>query len=130
MQYNTKQGREILEFITSCTDFVTVADIMEYIGKNSLNIGQTTVYRHLERLEEEGKITKHVFDGKQGAFYTKKGSDALLKCEHCGRITKLDCPDLDHLYRHFEKEHAINISASKTVFYGECEKCLKGEKNV
>ena len=93
-------------------------------------MGLTTVYRQLERLAQQGLVHKVVTD--QGAYYQyctshDESSCFLLKCEKCGAIRHLDCSHLGELYRHLEQEHHFRIDPRRTLFYGLCEACSKGE---
>jgi Fur family ferric uptake transcriptional regulator len=93
-------------------------------------VGQTTIYRHLEKLAAEGKIRKYTLRGDKGACYQYINNDRKcrehfhLKCETCGGLIHADCGLLDKVRRHLLGSHHFQIDMLKTVFYGTCKKCL------
>jgi Fur family ferric uptake transcriptional regulator len=126
--YNTRQRKRILDYMLSLGDsHVTANQMVRYFEDEETAIGQTTVYRHLEKLAEDGKIHKYVLNGSACYQYIK-GQECRehfhLKCEECGALIHLDCTLLDEIQRHVLHKHRFKINSLKTVFYGKCEKCL------
>ncbi|MBQ6117415.1 MAG: transcriptional repressor [Oscillospiraceae bacterium] len=127
MTYMTRQQREVLRCIENCADGACAAELTEQLHREGARVGLTTVYRQLERLEQQGLVHKVVTD--QGARYqycsgAHSGRDCfLLKCERCGRIEHLDCSHLGELYSHILAEHHFRINPRRTLFYGLCQRC-------
>ena len=125
--YMTRQQREVLRCIENCADGACAAELTEQLHREGARVGLTTVYRQLERLEQQGLVHKVVTD--QGARYQScsgahSGRDCfLLKCERCGRIEHLDCSHLGELYSHILAEHHFRINPRRTLFYGLCQRC-------
>jgi Fur family ferric uptake transcriptional regulator len=123
----TRQQREVLRCIENCADGACAAELTEQLHREGARVGLTTVYRQLERLEQQGLVHKVVTD--QGARYqycsgAHSGRDCfLLKCERCGRIEHLDCSHLGELYSHILAEHHFRINPRRTLFYGLCQRC-------
>ncbi|QNL43815.1 transcriptional repressor [Oscillibacter hominis] len=131
MPYTTKQQRAVLSCIAAHQDgHVTAQELAEELHSQGESVGLATVYRHLERLEQSGRI--HKISTEDGACYQycdhPEGGCFLLKCERCGRIQHMDCLHLEPLYRHIAQEHRFVINPRKTMFYGLCETCAKEEK--
>jgi Fur family ferric uptake transcriptional regulator len=131
--YRTRQGQCILDYMKSLGDnHVTVNQIVRYFEDAEEGIGQTTVYRHLERLTAEGKIRKYVlFEDKSTCYqYIDNEKECRehfhLKCEICGALIHMDCDFLKKIERHLLRKHNFQIDMLKTVFYGTCKKCLAG----
>jgi Fur family ferric uptake transcriptional regulator len=131
--YRTKQREAIRSYIVSLEGSdVTAAQIVEHFKKADVAIGRTTVYRFLDRMVERGELRRYTIDGKVGSFYQLvDGGDNChvhfhLKCEDCGSLEHLDCDELEEIQLHVFKEHAFQVNALKTVFYGKCSTC--GEK--
>ena len=126
MSYMTKQQQAVLACIRGCADGVGAAELTELLHRQG-EVGLTTVYRQLERLEKAGKVHKLVTDtGAKYQFCTcaASGRDCfLLKCEKCGTVQHVDCSRLAPLYRHLEEEHGFAIDAHRTLFYGLCRRC-------
>lgn len=130
MDYKTKQRDAIYNYIEEKRDrYVTVAELAEHFKKARVSIGLTTIYRHLEKLEDCGKVRKYHLDGQSAACFkaTAEKENFLMKCEDCGDLVEFNCHDLEHLYNHFNDEHHFAINPYKTVFYGKCGKCKTAE---
>jgi Fur family ferric uptake transcriptional regulator len=109
---------------------ITANQIARHFADGENAVGQTTIYRHLERLAAEGRIRKYILSGDKGACYQYIHNDAKcrehfhLKCEICGGLIHADCDLLDQIQRHLLGSHRFRIDMLKTVFYGTCKKCL------
>ena len=131
MTYMTKQQRAVLDCLRGTQDGCNATELCEALHRKGEQVGLTTVYRQLERLEKQGMVHKIVTD--EGAYYQycnarEHGSDCfLIKCEHCGRMEHVDCSHLGELYRHLMAEHHFVINPRRTLFYGLCEQCSQGE---
>ena len=128
--YNTKQREAILSYIASLEGtHATAAQILEHLANKGFSISRPTVYRHLEKLTENGKIRRYTTDGISAACYqyAESGADCHdhvhLKCEDCGKLIHLECNKLDEIQQHFSSSHAFRVNALKTVFYGQCYNC-------
>mgnify|MGYP001179327538 CR=1 FL=1 len=85
--------------------YVTVMDIENYLKENDCQVGLTTIYRHLEKMEKDGIVTKFSVEGQPGACfqYIEQGENQdcfYIKCEECGEVTKMECHHLAELYSH------------------------------
>jgi len=130
--YNTKQREAIIGYIGSLKDeHVTAAQIVRYFKQENVAIGRTTIYRHVEKLTQTGKLRRYVTDGVSGACYqnTDDTEDCQthlhLKCEDCGELQHMECEELSGIRQHFLLDHGFSINASKTVFYGKCGNCAQ-----
>jgi Fur family ferric uptake transcriptional regulator len=133
--YHTRQGLFILDYMKSLGDsHVTVGQIVRHFENTGDLIGQTTIYRHLERLAAEGKIRKYVLHGDKSTCYQYIDNEAKcrehfhLKCESCGTLIHMDCDFLNRIESHVFNKHNFQINRLKTVFYGTCKKCFAGKE--
>lgn len=110
---------------------VTAAQVYEELKKQDCAIGNTTVYRYLERLVDEGMVNKYMIDANSPAcfefvgkqMHQGKGSCFHCKCEKCGKLIHLHCEELEMIASHLQKEHQFTLDPLRTVFYGSCEEC-------
>ncbi|URN84078.1 Fur family transcriptional regulator [Acetobacterium wieringae] len=108
---------------------ITVTMIAEFLEKQGTPVGVTTIYRHLDKLVEQGELQKYIIDGVTSACFQYIGDEAHchehfhLKCENCGTLIHLECGYMNDLYTHVLKHHAFDINSFKTVFYGLCKGC-------
>ncbi|MDR2176482.1 MAG: transcriptional repressor [Treponema sp.] len=129
--YRTRQGEDILSYIRSLDGrHVTVSGIARHFAGRDGSIGQTTIYRHLERLAAEGTIRKYALgDGKSACYQYVDDKAACrehfhLVCERCGALIHVDCDLLEEIRAHLLCEHTFRVDTLKTVFYGTCGGCL------
>lgn len=125
MDYKTKQRETILNYIQQQKNrYVTANELWNAFQKNGTEIGLTTIYRHLEKLENKGVIRKYNINGSSACYKMAEKEDRfLLKCENCGQLVRFNCRDLESLYAHFNQAHHFAINPYKTVFYGKCSRC-------
>ena len=132
LTYKTKQRDLLLEYLEANPEtHITVSDVCEYFKSKDVAIGQTTIYRHLERMVDEGLVNKYTIDPNSPACfeYIPKGhhcgDDVCFhcKCEKCGKLIHLHCDELMDLGAHLKSEHQFTLDPRRTVFYGMCEEC-------
>ncbi len=132
-KYKTKQREILLDYFKNVPGtHVTAADVCEYFKSREAHIGQSTIYRHLESLVDEGLLKKYTIDGSSPACfeYVKPDSHAdaevcfHCKCEKCGKLIHLHCEELDEIQTHLNSEHHFRLDPVRTVFYGLCDQCM------
>lgn len=131
-KYKTKQRERLLKYLESVSgSHVTAADVCAYFKAGGENIGQSTIYRQLESLVDEGIINKYIIDGNSPACFEYVGADHHAdaevcyhcKCEKCGKLIHLHCEELEEIQTHLLDEHRFRMDPIRTVFYGLCENC-------
>lgn len=127
--YNTKQRDEIVEFFSRHRGKCFSAK--DIIRSGEIKSGEATVYRTLSKLAENG-VLKRFTDGASGACYQLAESSDCdkhfhLKCEKCGKLIHIDCGFMAEIKQHIESDHDFYVDLGKTVFYGLCGACSKGE---
>ena len=61
--YKTKQREQLLDYMKTVPGkHFTVNDVCEYLHRQGSTIGQTTVYRQIEKMVDEGIMQKYVID--------------------------------------------------------------------
>ena len=133
LKYRTKQREILLGYLETVPGVhITAGDVCEYFKSQGAPIGQSTVYRQLESLVDEGLINKYIIDGNSPACfeYVGEGShrDAEVcfhcKCKKCGKLIHLQCDELEEIQTHLFTEHCFKMDPKRTVFYGLCEDCM------
>ena len=130
-KYNTKQQELILNYLKQNHEKDLSAQmIVNYIIKKNKQCSQTTVYRQLKRLVEEGVVDKYYIDSNSVSSYYKYIKDNKCKehfhfrCEKCGKTMHLENNDLEKIETALEKEYKVKLDPSKTVLYGKCNGCI------
>ena len=105
---------------------------MSYFQNLKVEVGLTTIYRHLNRLVDRGLVKKFYIDDKSAACFeyiqNKDAAEKLvqqfhLKCITCDQLVHFECHEIADWQRHIEEDHKFEIDPARTVFYGTCEKC-------
>lgn len=96
---NTQAKTDILALINTSEKALSHSDIQ---GKLNADYNRVTVYRVLERLEEEGKIHK---------FVNVDGIVNFAKCSHCDDIHH-------HNHLHFNCERCKSVTCIDNVMPG------------
>ena len=133
-KYRTRQREELMQFFReNAGTHLTAQDVGAHLKAEGSKIGQSTVYRELERLVDEGVLNKYIIDGNSPACFEyvqpeehHAGENCFhCKCEKCGKLIHLHCEELEELGGHLFTEHHFQMDPRRTVFYGICEECLK-----
>ena len=129
--YRTRQKEELTEYLMKRegTD-LTAAQLHADFGAMGLNMGMATIYRHLDKLVEEGTVRKYTIGATNSACYEfiglHEGSPVdcfHCKCENCGKLIHLRCEELVGIQKHIDATHGFAIDPMRTVFYGICADC-------
>ncbi|MBQ9065454.1 MAG: transcriptional repressor [Blautia sp.] len=132
-KYKTKQREILLSYFQSVPGVhITASDVCDYCKKHEVPIGQSTIYRQLESLVDEGLITKYTIDKNSPACFEYTGAGSRenadichhCKCEKCGKLIHLHCDEIEELQTHLLAEHHFKLNPMRTVFYGLCDQCI------
>ncbi len=132
-KYKTKQRELLLGYFETVPGVhVTASDLCKYFKSRELQIGQSTIYRQLESMVDEGIIKKYTIDGNSPACFEYVGPDSReetetcfhCKCEKCGKLIHLHCGELNAVQSHLFTDHHFKLDHVRTVFYGLCEQCM------
>ena len=124
--YSTKQKEKILNVIKSKEKEFTVKDIYNELKEE---VGLTTIYRLIEKLLEENRISKSI--GKDNTTYYQfleecsNENHFYLKCIECGSLTHVDCDCIEELTNHILRKHNFKPTKENIIIKGICNKCKK-----
>lgn len=122
--YNTEQKELLLDIISKENGEFTVKNI-----SNKTDVGLTTIYRFIDKLVKEGKLTKEIGNDNTTYYQYLEDCDCddhfYLKCSNCGELTHVDCECINDLSNHIKKHHNFKISKEHIIINGTCSKCLK-----
>lgn len=131
-QYKTKQRDELRTYLESVPGrHITAGDVCEYFRNSGKPIGMATVYRQLEKMVDEGIVTKYNIDANSPACFEYLGNHLSeetcyhCKCESCGKLIHMHCDELPELQKHILEHHGFAIDPVRTVFFGLCQECAE-----
>ena len=125
--YKTGQRKLIEEFlIINKEKFVNAEDIMHYMKEHNQIVGQTTIYRFLNLLEEKRNVRTEIINHtKYYQYISDECSNHFhLKCKKCGITIHLNCREFENVNNHIKDKHKFNLDYN-TILYGICGKCSK-----
>ena len=131
MPYVTKQYQAVLQCVQSRgADAFTAAELTEDLRHTGHPVGLATVYRQLEKLEAAGMVHKVPHRGGCAVpvlppTLSRTTAASLLRCEACGRITHLECIQMEALCRHLETAHHFCMDPRRTILTGRCQHCAQ-----
>ena len=138
--YRTNQKETVLNYIQNYPQaHFTAADLFASLKQEGYKIGLTTVYRHLDRLVDEGILVKSIVDENTPACFELSGHDGQqhsacyhCKCTKCGKLIHLHCDEITKLEQHILADHGFMVLPERTVFFGICQECRMagGETDV
>ena len=125
--YNTKGKRTVAALFEKNPDRqLSAEEIFVMLGSDAP--GQSSVYRILSSLCDDGSVRRERRSGGEGYIYQyaeNLGCDKHfhLKCLVCGKVVHLHCAAMDELSHHIEDEHGFSVDSGKSVLYGVCAEC-------
>ena len=134
-KYRTRQREELLGYLqTMPGEHFTAAELCAHLRERGSSIGQTTVYRQLERMVDEGLLNKYTIDAGSPACFAfidreKSCGEHCFhcRCERCGRLIHMHCEELEEIQKHLREHHGFYLNPLRTVFYGLCGECARAE---
>ena len=128
-RYKTKQQEIILDCLKKQKSrFLTVDQIMDCLKEDGVAVGQTTVYRVLERMVDDGKMIRLPTEDGAKVRYCFVDKEDLNKqgklvCLGCGRFIPLECSKMKAFLDHIYEEHGFELDQQHPILYGYCESC-------
>jgi Fe2+ or Zn2+ uptake regulation protein len=123
----TPQRMAILHVIYHSGKHLSPSVIYEKARKELPGITETTVYRTLEFLAQNG-LVRSAHMGNGHLVYEIAGHEHHhLKCRACGSEMEVEHSLLETLYRQLESASGYQLTDSHLTFFGLCPNCQKGE---
>ena len=126
---STSQYDAVLGVLGSSDRFRTAQDIYAELRSRGERIGLTTVYRHLQKLADEGVIHSLQTADRQTAY---RLCSALphhhLVCTRCGASIEIDGDEVDRWAQQEARRRGFSHVTHTLEIFGKCPSCSeKGE---
>ena len=123
---NTKQKEIIFEILNFKRTHPTIQEIYSHAKEKYPNIGQATIYRHVNKLVEEGKLLKITNNIDKNHHYDINiNPHHHLICEKCGKIYDYFDNDYRKIITNLENKNSIKINKIIISLEGICQNCNK-----
>lgn len=117
----------ILELLHAQHAHMTAHQVYEHVVDRLPAVNPSTVYRALERLAQQGKVS--ISDMGKGAAVYEAVAGAIhhhLVCQKCGAVYTLSHADVARFFAEFEQQSNYQITTNHLVLFGVCARCQNG----
>ena len=126
-EYKTKQKEILLAYLRETGDTPqSVEAVVQALHARGQTLGQSTVYRLIKKLCDEGAL-KCFTEDKRFLYQLVGGDDCHhhlhLKCTECGRILHMDHAQSERLIENIYGENGFAVSEEATTLFGRCGNC-------
>lgn len=123
----TPQRLTILHVLHHAQKHLSPTEVYEKARLDLPGLTETTVYRTLEFLAENG-LARPAHRGNGHLVYEITGHDHHhLKCRKCGSEMEVQHDLLKPLYHELESASGYRLTDSHVTFFGICPDCQKGK---
>lgn len=120
----------IIETLSKEHTHLTSLQVYEEIRGRLPAVNQSTVYRALERLVDNGKVS--VSDmGTHAAVYEllADGLHHHLVCQKCQRVMTIGHEDVEAFFDALQEKNHFHIVTNHLILFGICESCHANSEN-
>lgn len=124
----TSQRLAILHVLHHSDGHLSPAAVFEKAHNELPGLTETTVYRTLEFLAENGLARPTHMGSGHLVYEIARHEHHHLKCRVCGDELEVEHTLLTSLYKQLETVSGYRLTDSHLTFFGLCPTCQKGEK--
>ncbi len=134
--YQTQQRKALVDFLSRHPGQALTAQALCQALKEDRTahpIGDSTVYRLLQKLAAEGVIKRYLLEGSRCYVYEMPlqgdhcGGHLHIKCTLCHKLIHLGEEETTSVMREAEKE-GFALDREQTLLLGQCAACREGEQ--
>ncbi len=129
--YQTQQRKIILSFLASAHDRqFTIDEMIEGLNREGHSVAQSSVYRLMKKLVEEGVVRRHSKEDSRQYVYQIIESEEChshlhLQCTECGKLVHLSHEATKEARQWMQGATGFDLDQEKTYLYGKCKDCKK-----
>jgi Fur family ferric uptake transcriptional regulator len=126
---STSQRTAVLDSLRASGRFRTAQDIYSDLRAGGARIGLTTVYRHLQKLADDGTIhTVQTADRQTAYRLCGEGPHHHLVCVSCGSGIEIADAELDGWVEAQASRRGYSELTHRVEIFGLCPECRAGTK--
>lgn len=119
----TAQRMAILHTLRRAGGHLSPTEVYERTRRDQPGLTETTVYRTLEFLAENGfALAAHVGNGKLVYELTEENHHHLI-CRHCGKTVAVAYATLTPLYEQLKAATGFQLDSNHVTLFGLCPDC-------
>jgi Fur family transcriptional regulator, ferric uptake regulator len=121
----------ILETLANEHAHLTSHQIYDEIRIRLPAVNPSTVYRALERLANEGKISvSDIGIGSEVYESVTNGVHHHLICQVCGRVFTIGDDEVRDFFTAVQQKNNFRVITNHLILFGICENCQKTRENT
>lgn len=121
----SRQRQQILDYVKSVKTHPTAETVYRKVRDDNPNISLGTVYRNLDKLSEEGLITRIKIANQKDRFDGDVIPHSHAICEKCGKVIDVYTCNLDSIDKFVENNIHCKVLSHDIIFNVICPKCNK-----
>jgi Fe2+ or Zn2+ uptake regulation protein len=123
----TPQRLAILHVLHHSGGHLSPSEVYEQAHIQVPGLTETTVYRTLEFLAENGLARSAHMGSGHLVYEIARHEHHHLKCRACGSELEVEHTLLKSMYQKLESESGYKLTDSHLTFFGLCPNCQKGD---
>jgi Fe2+ or Zn2+ uptake regulation protein len=123
----TSQRLAILHVLHHSGGHLSPAEVYEQAHLQVPGLTETTVYRTLDFLAENGLARPAHMGSGHLVYEIARHEHHHLKCRTCGAEMEVEHALLKSMYQKLEAESGYKLTDSHLTFFGLCPNCQKGD---
>lgn len=135
--YNTKAVQEIQQYLKlQKGKSFSAADVYHYLENNEVEVNQSTVYRTLDRMTEQGILVRFKTANSKNSYYRMSDEHhncdehLHMQCRKCGKVMHLDCDFMSDIKKNLMKQYGFTLECNGSTLCGLCSECSKNKKEL
>lgn len=131
--YQTQQRKILISFLVDSHDRqLTIEEIMEGLKDEGRNVPQSSIYRLMKKLVDEGVVRRHAKEDSRQYVYQIIESEEChshlhLQCTECGKLVHLSHEATSEARQWMQGATGFELNQEKTFLYGTCKECKKNK---
>lgn len=121
----SRQRELIYQALMDTTEHPTAEMVYQWLKPENPSLSLGTVYRNLNLLANEGRITRMAFPVERYDGNTKP--HCHFRCDKCGGVYDLDLPYCRELDGKADGASEHQIEGHELIFHGCCARCRAAE---
>jgi Fur family transcriptional regulator, ferric uptake regulator len=122
----TPQRMTILHVLHHNGKHLSPTEVYIKANKELPGMTETTVYRTLEFLAENGLVRPAHMGNGHLVYEIARHEHHHLKCRNCGKEMEVDHSLVKSMYQKLESESGYKLTDRHVTFFGLCSNCQKG----
>lgn len=129
--YQTQQRKILISFLVNAHGKqLTIDEIMDGLQEEGKNVPQSSVYRLMKKLVDEGIVRRHSKEDSRQYVYQIIESEEChshlhLQCTECGKLVHLSHEATREARQWMQGATGFDLDQEKTYLYGKCVECKK-----